>query len=192
MTVDLLGYFAARHDQLLSVARALVERESPTRDATAAAELIAEIRRRLEAAGAAIRLVESENGPHLLARFDGDSAAGRPVMLLGHVDTVWPRGTLAQRPFRVEDGARLRPRGLRHEERRRRHGGRARGDRRARPAAAASDQDPAHLRRGERQPDLARPDRGPSRRVRGGARSGAAASRRQRRRPSARSSRGTS
>ena len=25
-------------------------------------------------------------------------------MLLGHVDTVWPRGTLRQRPFRVEDG----------------------------------------------------------------------------------------
>ena len=104
MTVDLLGYFAARHDQLLSSTRTLVERESPTRDAAAAAELIAEIRRRLEAAGGAIRLVESENGPHLVARFDGDSAGGRPVMLLGHVDTVWPRGTLEQRPFRVETG----------------------------------------------------------------------------------------
>ena len=105
MTVDLLRYFAARQDQLLSSARALVERESPTRDAAAAAELIAELRGRLDAAGAAVRLVETENGPHLLARFDGDSPAEtRPVMLLGHVDTVWPRGTLRQRPFRVEDG----------------------------------------------------------------------------------------
>lgn len=105
MTVDLLRYFAARQDQLLSSARALVERESPTRDATAAAELIAELRGRLDAAGAAVRLVETENGPHLLARFDADSPGeARPVMLLGHVDTVWPRGTLRQRPFRIEDG----------------------------------------------------------------------------------------
>ena len=43
MTVDLLRHFAARQDQLLSSARALVERESPTRDAKAAAELIAEL-----------------------------------------------------------------------------------------------------------------------------------------------------
>src|SRR5438477_426486 len=29
---------------------------------------------------------------------------GEPLLLLGHVDTVWPVGTLADMPFRVEDG----------------------------------------------------------------------------------------
>src|SRR4029453_2793456 len=28
----------------------------------------------------------------------------RPVMLLGPLDTVWPLGTLASRPLRIEDG----------------------------------------------------------------------------------------
>ena len=28
----------------------------------------------------------------------------RPVLLLGHLDTVWPVGTLARMPWRVEDG----------------------------------------------------------------------------------------
>ncbi len=67
--------------------------------------MIAELRGRLDAAGAEVRLVETENGPHLLARLDGNSPGEtRPVMLLGHVDTVWPAGTLRRRPFRVEDG----------------------------------------------------------------------------------------
>jgi glutamate carboxypeptidase len=29
---------------------------------------------------------------------------GRPVMLLGHLDTVWPVGTLREMPFRIADG----------------------------------------------------------------------------------------
>jgi len=35
----------------------------------------------------------------------GAEGDGRQVLLLGHIDTVWPVGTLAERPFRVE-GAR--------------------------------------------------------------------------------------
>jgi glutamate carboxypeptidase len=38
---------------------------------------------------------------HLLAELPGE---GPPLLLLGHVDTVWPRGTLARLPFRVEEG----------------------------------------------------------------------------------------
>jgi glutamate carboxypeptidase len=102
---DLLGYFEARHDDLLSGARALVERESPTLDAEATAALIAEVQKRLEAAGAATRLLATGSGPHLLARAGNARSNGlAPVMLLGHVDTVWPRGTLERRPFRVEGG----------------------------------------------------------------------------------------
>jgi glutamate carboxypeptidase len=101
---DLLRYFGARHDGLLSGARLLVERESPTLDAQAAAALVAELEQRLEAAGAATRRVATTAGPHLLARAAGGADDSRPVMLLGHVDTVWPRGTLDRRPFRVEDG----------------------------------------------------------------------------------------
>ncbi|HCJ10822.1 MAG TPA: hypothetical protein DHW14_06635 [Clostridiales bacterium] len=45
---------------------------------------------------------------HLLVRFPGAPGGrkpdGRQVLLLGHIDTVWPVGTLAERPFRVEDG----------------------------------------------------------------------------------------
>ena len=45
-----------------------------------------------------------ERGPHVLVRIPGSAAAEKPLLLLGHLDTVWPHGTLAEIPFRIEDG----------------------------------------------------------------------------------------
>lgn len=105
MATELLRYFSERQEKLLADAQALVEQESPTLDALATTALIAELKPRLEAIGAATRLHQTEKGAHLVARANfGRSANSRPIMLLGHVDTVWPRGTLARRPFRVDNG----------------------------------------------------------------------------------------
>ena len=43
-------------------------------------------------------------GPHVLVRIPGASATERPLLLLGHLDTVWPHGTLDEIPFRIENG----------------------------------------------------------------------------------------
>jgi glutamate carboxypeptidase len=48
-------------------------------------------------------LPQPQRGNHLRARFPG---AGRPLLLLGHFDTVWPIGTLDGMPLR-RDGDRL-------------------------------------------------------------------------------------
>ena len=48
------------------------------------------------------RLPERECGDHLIARRTG-SGNGRLIALI-HLDTVWPAGTLAENPFRVEHG----------------------------------------------------------------------------------------
>ncbi|MFF1508338.1 M20 family metallopeptidase [Streptomyces sp. NPDC058326] len=88
-------------DALIEDLRTLVEVESPSRDLdalTASAKAVAGvIESRL---GGQAVLVESPSGPHV--RWSG---GGTPrVLLLGHHDTVFPLGTLARRPFRVEDG----------------------------------------------------------------------------------------
>jgi glutamate carboxypeptidase len=53
-----------------------------------------------------IERVPSENyGEHLRVRAFGDSAkskSSKPILILGHTDTVHPRGSLKQRPWRVE------------------------------------------------------------------------------------------
>ncbi len=44
-------------------------------------------------------------GPHLVAHLPGEEPDAAPVLLLGHLDTVWPLGTLERLPWRVgEDG----------------------------------------------------------------------------------------
>ncbi|GAA2422716.1 M20 family metallopeptidase [Streptomyces mauvecolor] len=88
-------------DAMIEDLRALVEVESPSRDhdalAASAKTVAAVIESRL---GGHAVLVESEAGPHVHW-----SGGGEPkVLILGHHDTVFPLGTLARRPFKVEDG----------------------------------------------------------------------------------------
>jgi glutamate carboxypeptidase len=87
---------------LLPGLEALVVRESPSDDAAAVTALAHYIVERLRAAR-----VHAEarpcppRGDAVLAKVgDGGSA----TLLLGHHDTVWPKGTLAEIPYRVEDG----------------------------------------------------------------------------------------
>jgi glutamate carboxypeptidase len=88
-------------DHMLDDLRTLVEVESPSRDLDAlsvSATVLAEMIER-HLGGTAIT-VDSAAGPHV--RWSG---GGVPqVLLLGHHDTVFPLGTLAERPFRVDDG----------------------------------------------------------------------------------------
>jgi glutamate carboxypeptidase len=78
----------------LELLRELVEIESPTGDTDA---MQARLEDELLALGARVE----RRGASLYAELAGD---GAPLLLLGHVDTVWPRGTLERMPWRLEDG----------------------------------------------------------------------------------------
>lgn len=85
--------------------RLLVECESPSGDLTAldaCARVLADLIERRT--GAAAERTDDRTGGHpsLIARF-GPSADTR-VLLVGHLDTVWPVGTLAEIPFAVAGG----------------------------------------------------------------------------------------
>jgi glutamate carboxypeptidase len=43
-------------------------------------------------------------GFHVRVTYGTPSGDSRPLMLLGHFDTVWPAGTLERMPFRLDDG----------------------------------------------------------------------------------------
>lgn len=86
-------------ERATALLRALVETESPT--GSPGVRLVAErLASELAALGAATTLLP---GNHLRADLPG---RGRPLVLLAHGDTVWPEGSLAQLPFRVEDSER--------------------------------------------------------------------------------------
>ena len=93
---------AARADQL-ALLREVVNIDSGTGDAAGAAHVQAVLGARLKALGAAIALEPSESpavGGNMVATLTG-TGRGR-ILIIAHVDTVFPAGTVAQRPFRVD------------------------------------------------------------------------------------------
>ena len=92
-----LAYFTERRDAIVSTIRDLVEIESPS-DNKAAVDRVAEVvAEKFSRLGGEIRFHRAKNfGAHLQVNFGGSSA--KPVLLLGHYDTVYPMGTLATMP----------------------------------------------------------------------------------------------
>lgn len=97
-----------RQKSLLELLGGLVKLESPSDEKAAVdrcTDSVAEA-----AAGRGGRVTRhrmKDAGDVLEVRFDPPKTggrAGKPIMLLGHLDTVWPLGTLAQMPFKIEKG----------------------------------------------------------------------------------------
>ena len=95
----------AQTRECIDLLRRLVEIESPTYDVAAnlaVAELLEEA---LVAVGGDVERIPAPGlGEHLLARVPGKNRDGPPLLVLGHMDTVHPVGTLEQMPFAVDDG----------------------------------------------------------------------------------------
>ncbi len=94
--------FTSRKPEMISLLKRLVETESPSRDKAAVdrvGAIVADEARRL---GADVEIrSQSEAGDHVVARWGGGKGG---ILLLGHMDTVFPVGTLAQMPFCEKDG----------------------------------------------------------------------------------------
>ncbi|HUG30620.1 MAG TPA: M20 family metallopeptidase [Candidatus Limnocylindria bacterium] len=61
----------------------------------------------LASLGAAVERRHDPNGRFgdtVIGTFEGTPGAGAQVLLIGHMDTVFSEGTVAKRPFRVDDG----------------------------------------------------------------------------------------
>ena len=99
-----LAYFSERRERLVADIRELVEIESPSDNKTAADRLSALVAAKFSAIGGAIKFHPARDfGNHLQVDFAG-RPSGKPVLLLGHYDTVYALGTLAAMPCRVADG----------------------------------------------------------------------------------------
>ena len=98
----LLDYCHAQSGWLRDTVDTLVRLESPSTDKAAVDRCGAALASRLDALGARVeRVPQAERGDHLRAEFGGE---GRPVLLLGHFDTVWSVGQLERMPLREQNG----------------------------------------------------------------------------------------
>lgn len=100
-----LRHFESRLPGLVQTIREFVEVESPSDNKPAADRMGALLAKRFQARGGRVRMHRAGDfGDSLEIDFPG--RVGRPVLLLGHFDTVHSLGTLATMPCRV-DGDRL-------------------------------------------------------------------------------------
>src|SRR6476646_7137393 len=104
----LLQYCEEHRADMLDVLKRMVELESPSDNKAAVDRLGEYLAQQFESLGGKVTFFPQETcGAHLKVDFRGDN--GKPVLLLGHFDTVWPLGTLKTMPFRVENGRAFGP-----------------------------------------------------------------------------------
>ncbi|MBO0858590.1 MAG: M20/M25/M40 family metallo-hydrolase, partial [Chloracidobacterium sp.] len=100
---DLLNHYSARREMILKSIRELVERESRSREELRLNEIAGFVAGQLREIGGRVELIPQPGyGTHLRAGFDfGHEKTERSVLVVGHLDTVWPVGSLERMPFRV-------------------------------------------------------------------------------------------
>lgn len=103
--MDFRLYFRSRQGEMVHLLKQLVLLESPTGDKKAVDACAAFVARELKRVGCRITIhPQKDIGDLVVAEF----APGRikdaddEILVLGHIDTVWPLGKLAKMPFYVE------------------------------------------------------------------------------------------
>src|SRR5438128_6899515 len=103
-TTKPLEYFEERRDDIVRDIREMVEIESPSDSKQAVGRLGKYLAGKFSRLGGQVQFHKAvEVGDHLQVNFGGKNDR-KPVLLLGHMDTVYPVGTLATMSCRVADG----------------------------------------------------------------------------------------
>src|SRR6266550_3026216 len=107
--IALRDHFVARQHELLALTCALVETESPSGDKDGSSDivsLIASAAGTISAVNSVERITSEDFGEHIRIRAFAGKDNAPPIVILGHTDTVHPRGAIKERPWRA-DGNRV-------------------------------------------------------------------------------------
>lgn len=96
-------YIDGQHEAMLKLWEELVNTESGSRNLEGVAAVTDILRREMEATGMRTKVLPVDNAAGVLVgewNWESDKA---PLIFLGHMDTVFPDGTVAKNPFRVDE-----------------------------------------------------------------------------------------
>jgi glutamate carboxypeptidase len=97
-----ISTFETKRDHMISLLRSFVEIESPTYEKASVDRLAHQITEKASSLGADIEVcTQALVGDHRIFRW---GSVERDILLLTHMDTVFPVGTLKEMPIRMEDG----------------------------------------------------------------------------------------
>jgi glutamate carboxypeptidase len=102
----LRAHFVSRQHEVLALTCALVEAESPSGDKEGSnnvVSLLASAASSIPSVNSVERFTSEEFGDHLALRAFAKTDSTRSILVLGHTDTVHPRGTIKERPWRAAE-----------------------------------------------------------------------------------------
>lgn len=103
--LSLREHFVTRQHELLALTCALVEAESPSGDregSSAVVSLLASAAASITSVNSVERIASENFGEHIAVRAFAQTDNTRSILVLGHTDTVHPRGVIKDRPWRAE------------------------------------------------------------------------------------------
>lgn len=103
-TQTFLSYTESRKDQWLAWLEAIVNIDSGSRDVDGLVLMHDFLKKRWETLGFQMETIKTETGPQLISRRTSNKADAPTLLIIGHTDTVFDRGTVAKRPFTIHDG----------------------------------------------------------------------------------------
>ncbi len=102
---ELSAFCRSEITSLLDFLKAVVEIESPTSSPEGVARLVRLLAGEFADRHGKVKILRKpQYGPALVGEFWTTKRSQKPILLLGHTDTVWEEGTLRQMPFRIRGG----------------------------------------------------------------------------------------
>jgi glutamate carboxypeptidase len=100
-----MAYCQSELDALVRCLRRAVEIESPSQNKAAVDRIADFFAKEFKKRGAKVQLLNHATaGSAVVAEFWKGAGGTKPILLLGHLDTVWEIGTLAGMPFQIRKG----------------------------------------------------------------------------------------
>ena len=101
----LISYFQTIEPQMIEWLKNLINTDSPSNDKLALDTLARNLGEQLSNDGGTVEIIPNKlGGNHLITRFAGHSNDFKPILILGHLDTVWDKGEAIRRPAHLEGG----------------------------------------------------------------------------------------
>jgi len=104
-TADMVSFFRSLEPQMIQWLTRLVNTDTPSDQKKPIDQLANWFAGQLRKCGAQTKIIKNrEAGNHLLARWTCSRSRQKPVLILGHLDTVWGSAESKRRPARIEQG----------------------------------------------------------------------------------------
>lgn len=97
-------YIDEHKEEMLLFWKTLVDMQAGSREKEKVNRVMDFLKESFEAEGLDCRLIDSQGNASVLVAVDGADRSGKPIILSGHVDTVFPDGSYPENPFRMVNG----------------------------------------------------------------------------------------